>query len=166
LEAQLTTIWIKKSPEMARTWFENSTKTLTKEELRVQMEMVQAKVKKSKSIDTDAKKKAAGQVGGMITGMAPDEGYKYEDVAGVGDAARVKVYDGSLTVLYGNMVFNVRAFKGAKAPEIDKAAVMSGDMKKVMAASKASEAAWMDATRDVRKEQGIKLAKVIVAALD
>ena len=164
-QASLMSIWIKKTPEDAKRWFENSTKNLTKEELQAQMKMVTERTKKSKSIDTDTKKKTVDAVGGLAGGMMPDEGYQYEDVSGVGDAARVKVYDGSLTVRVGNMIFNVSAYKGPQPPPPDQKLIMTGDVKKIMEATKAAEKINMDATREQRKEMAIKLAKLIVDAL-
>jgi len=164
VEATLMSIFIKKTPEQAKTWFTNMTKNKTPEEIAAEMEMVKKMAKKHKDIDTDAKKKGVDQVGGLVNAMTPDGGYQYEDVPGVGDAARVKTYDGQITVLVGNMVFNVRAFKGAPSPEIDMKGLI-GDTKAIVAAAKEVEAEWMDATRDERKAFGIKLAKAIVAEL-
>lgn len=164
-EASIMTIFVKESPEKAKTWFGNMTKNKTPEELAAEMAKVKEMAKKSDMIDTDAKKKGVDQVGGIINAMTPDDGYQYEDVPGVGDAARVKTYDGQITVLVGNMVFNVRAFKGAPSPEPDMKELASGDVKRIMAATKKVEAQWMDTTRDERKAYGVKLAKAIVAEL-
>lgn len=164
-QASLMSIWIKKTPESARTWFENMTKTQTKEELAEQMKQVTAKAKEREEIDTKLKKKTVDQVGGLAAAMTPDEGYRYEDVEGIGDAARVQTYDSSVTVLMGNMVFGVRAFKGEPQPPIDPQLIMTRDIKKITAASKESERVWFDETRDVRRAQSIALAKAIVAKL-
>ncbi|MCA9649431.1 MAG: hypothetical protein KC501_05950, partial [Myxococcales bacterium] len=164
-DASIMSIWVKKTPQEARTWFDNSTKDKTPEEIAAEMAKVEEIAKDRGKLDTKPKEAVADQVGGMITGMTPDEGYHYEDVPGVGDAARVKTHDGSVTVLVGNMIFNLRAYKGGPAPKPDMAAMTSGDMKKVIAASKESEAKWMEQTRDVRRTLAVALAKVVVAGL-
>ncbi len=164
-EASIMSIWIKKDAAAARKWFENSTKTQTAEELKAAMAMVKAKAKESKEVDTEVKEKAVDQLGDAVTGMFPEGGIKYEDVAGVGDAARVDENEGALTVLVGNMVFNVRAYKGPPAPPPDMSAMTSGDVKKMMKASKEASAKWMAETRDEREKLAIALAKAIVAKL-
>lgn len=164
-EAMIVSIYIKDTPEQAKTWFGNMTKDKTPEETAAEMEMVVEKAKKSDKIDTDVKKKTVDQVGGLVSAMTPDEGYHYDDVPGVGDAARVNTYDGQLTVLIGNMIFKVRAYKGPPSPKPDMKELVSADMKRIMAATKKVEAEWMQATREERKAYGIKLAKAIVAEL-
>lgn len=164
-EASLMSIWVKKDAEQARRWFENSTKNQTKEELQAAMKMVTQKAKESKSIDTKTKEKTVDTVGGMAGAMMPDEGYQYEDVAGIGDAARMASHDHALTVLVGNMIFTVRAYKGPVPPPPDPKLIMSRDMDKIMAASKKAEKEHMAASKDVRRELGVKLAKAIVAKL-
>ncbi|MCA9683496.1 MAG: hypothetical protein KC457_14950 [Myxococcales bacterium] len=164
-QASISTIMVLEDVAAAEQWFANATKNKTGEELRAELAMVTGKAKEHESIDTKTKEKTVDQLGGMMGAMMPDAGYQYEDVPGVGDAARVLTHDGKLTVRVGNMVFTVGAFKGQAAPPPDMAAVTSGDMKRVMAASKESEAKWLDLTRDARRQQGIELAKAIVAGL-
>lgn len=164
-EASVMSIWVKNTPEEARTWFDNSTKTVSAEELQAQMAKVKELAKEREEVDTKAKDEAVDQVGDVVVGMTPDEGYRYEDVPGVGDAARVQTHEGAVTVLLGNMVFGVRAYKGPPAPPPDAAAVMSGDVKKVMAASKKAQDEFFAQTRDVRRELAIEVAKAIVEGM-
>ena len=163
-DASIMSIWIKKDAAAARQWFENATKTQTAEEIKAAMAKVKAKAKESKEVDTKVKEKTVDQIGDAVTGMLA-QGVTYEDVAGVGDAARVEKNEGALTVLVGNMVFNVRAYKGPPAPPPDMSAIKSGDMKQIMKASKEASAKWMAETRDERQKLGTALAKAIVAKL-
>lgn len=164
-EASIMSIWVKKTPEDARTWFDNSTKTVSAEELQAQMAKVKELAKEREEIDTKAKEETVDQVGDMVVGMTPDQGYRYEDVPGLGDAARVQTHEGAVTVLLGNMVFGVRAYKGEPAPPPDAAAVMSGDVKKVLAASKKAQNEFYAQTHDVRRALAIEVAKAIVAGM-
>src|SRR5690606_340995 len=95
--AALGLIWVGSDAEAARKSFDDTTKSLSADELRAQLAELQ----------TD---------GGMDGAFVPDAGHQYEDVEGVGDAARALQYDGSLTVLVGNMTFNVSAYKGDAVP--------------------------------------------------
>ena len=165
VEASINTIFVRDDPAKARQHFDNATKNMTAEEIKAQMGMVMGKAKESEAIDTAAKDKGVDQVGGMMAAMVPDGGYQYEDVPGVGDAARVLTHDGKLTVLVGNMVFTVGAYKGPAAPAPDLTGVSMQDMDAVMAAAKKADAEWMAKTRDVRREQAATLAKAIVAGL-
>lgn len=164
-KASLTTIFVDKDIEAAQQRLEKATRSISAEEAKGQLAVVTDMTKEHESIDSAPKEQAVDQVGGLIGAMIPDEGYQYEDVAGVGDAARVLTHDGTLTVRVGNMVFTVSAYKGAAAPPIDLAGIAPTDMKAIMAVSKAAETKWMEQTRELRRQQAIELAKVIVAAL-
>lgn len=164
-EASIISIWVKKTPDAAKVWFGNMTKTQTAEEIAAQMAKVKGKVAKSDQLDTKTEKKVANDVLGVAAGMTPDEGYVFEDVEGIGDEARVKAYDGSVTVRVRNMIFTVRAYKGDPAPPPDTAVIMSRDIKKITAAAKKAEAEFMGKTRDVRRTMSIELAKTVVSAI-
>lgn len=164
-EASIISIWVKKSTDSAETWFANMTKTQTAEEIAAQMAKVKGEVAKRKEIDTKLEKKTADTVLDAAAGMTPDEGYVFEDVEGIGDEARVKVYDGSVTVRVRNMIFTVRAYKGVGQPPPDTAIIMSRDIKKITAAAKEAEAKFFGQTRDVRRTMSVELAKTVVAAL-
>lgn len=164
-EASIISIWVKQDAERARMWFENATKTQTAEELRAQMEKIKERAKESKELDSADKQQAMDKIGDVATGLIPDGGYTYEDVPGVGDAARVNTNDGALTVLVGNMVFNVRAYKGPPAEPPDRALARPENLKKLIQATKEANARWLVETRDTRVRMGAALAKAIVAEL-
>ena len=164
-EARITSISVTDDAAKARQRFDNSTKNQTAEELRAQLGSVMKATKGSEDIDTTAKKQAVDQVGGMVGAMVPDGGYQFEDVAGIGDAARVLQHDSTLHVLVGNMVFTVAAYKGAAPPPPDMSGVPMTDMDQVIAAAAKTELAQLELTRDARKRDAIAVAKAIVAGL-
>ena len=152
-------------PKKPRLWFDNSTKGQTKEELQATIAQATEKAKERKEIDTKLKKDTTDKLGGVAAAMMPEEGYQYEDVPGVGDAARMNMHNGTITVLIGNMLFNVQAYKGADMPPLDPAVIRSANVKKITAASKEAQHKWFRETIDVRKALGKKLAKAIAAAV-
>ncbi|MBT8495199.1 MAG: hypothetical protein KJO07_19290, partial [Deltaproteobacteria bacterium] len=113
LEAQLTMLRAHKSERRAARWFGNATKDLTKEEMAAQMQMVKKRVKKRKEIDTKLKKDTADKMVDVATDMLGD-GVSYEDVAGIGDQARINTRDGTLWVRVANLTFTVAGYKGKK----------------------------------------------------
>lgn len=164
VEVSIMSITVRKDAADARMYFDNATASRSAEEIRAQLDMVMGEAKKADEIDSEAKAKAVDQVGGAMAGMVPDGGFQYEDVDGVGDAARLLAHEGNLTVLVGNMMFTVDAYAGPAAPKPD----MSGagaDTDKIMAIAKQANAEWMAQTRDQRKQQAIELAKAIIAEL-
>ncbi len=164
-EGAVMSIFIREDAERARTHFENATKNKTAQEVRAELAKVMQTTKESKEIDTESKKKAADMVGGMAGMMIPEGGYQYTDVPGVGDAARASSEDGALTVLVGNMVFNVRAYKGKPQPALDMSGISPTDTNAVISKAKEADIAWKAATLEVRKAEGTKLARAVVAAL-
>ena len=164
-EGSIMSIWVRKSADEARLWFNNSTKGQTKEELQATIAQATEKAKERKEIDTKLKKDTTDKLGGVAAAMMPEGGYQYEDVAGIGDAARMNMHDGTITVLMGNMIFNVQAYKGAGMPPLDPAVIRSANVKKITAASKEVQHKWLRETIDVRKALGTKLAKAIAAAV-
>lgn len=163
-QAQVMSIWVKKDADSAKRWFENATKDQTAEELAKQMEMVKAKTKERKEIDTKAKKKTVDTIGDAAVTMMGD-GISFEDVEGVGDAARMNKRDGQVTVLVGNMIFNVQSFKGPAEPPLDMTGIRPTDTKAVIALAKKNQDKWLSETIDIRKKMSVELAKMVVDAL-
>lgn len=164
-DASLMNISIRKDAKLARAYFEGSTKDRTAEEVRAELAKVMEATKKREEIDTKSKKTAVSAVGGIAGAMVPDAGYQYSDVPGVGDAARASSEDGAITVLLGNMVFNVRAYKGKPSPELDMTKFSPTDTKAMVAAAKEIDEKWKAETLDARKAQAAKVAKAIVDSL-
>lgn len=165
VDASVMMIFTDDDAEKARRRFENLTRSMTAEEIRKELESVKAAAKDHEKIDTAAKAEQVDAVAGMMGDLVPDGGQQFEDVPGVGDAARVNLHDGTLYVLVGNMTFNVRAFKGKPAPDLPTAVITSTDIKKLTAAAKENDAKWMADTREERRAMAIELAKAIVAKL-
>ena len=164
VEGRISMLRAHKSEKSAAGWFERATKTLTKEEVAKQMEEVKARVKERKEIDTKLKEKTADKLTDIATDMTPDEGIVYEDVDGIGDEARANVSDGSIWIRIDNLTFNVAAFKGkAQPPPEIKPGGKPNDM--IAAAMEASKK-YMRETAPKRKEDGIKLAKLVVEAIE
>lgn len=163
VEGRISMLRAHKSEKSAAGWFERATQSMTKEELAAQMEKVKAKVKERKEIDTKLKKNTADKLTDIATDMTPDEGIVYEDVAGIGDEARVNVGDGSIWIRIDNLTFNVAAFKGKAQPPPD--IKLGGKPDDMIAAAMEASKTYMKETAPQRKEDGITLAKVVVGAI-
>ncbi len=166
VEARFTTIMVHKTTERAKTWFQNATKNLTTAEAQAQMDeitkRVTARMEEKNQIDPKTTKQVTDLTGGMLAGSGGDEGFQFEDIAGVGDEARFSLSDGVIYVREGNAGFVVGAYKGAAKPPLDMKGVAIKEMpKKAMA----EEKAWIKKTLDARKRDAKKLALGVVAAL-
>jgi hypothetical protein len=165
VEARITMLRAHKSEKMAATWFGNATKSLTKEEMAAQMQMVKKRVKERKEVDTKLKKDTADKLADVASDMMPDGGVSYEDLAGVGDQARVNTNDGSVWVRVANLTFHVVGFKGKDMEQPKYTAADMKNIKKVTAMAKKAQQEWLKATIDQRRGDGTKLAKLIVGKL-
>jgi hypothetical protein len=165
VDASIMGIFAMDDADRARKRFEDLTKSRTAKEMQEEVEAMKAAAKGDATIDTAAKAEQVEAVAGMLGDLVPEGGLQFEDVPGIGDAARVNVHDGSLVVLLGNMTFDVRAFKGKPAPDLPTEVITSTDIKKLTAAAKENDAKWMSETREQRRAMAIELAKVIVAKL-
>ena len=157
LETGIFMIRAHKSEQSAAVWFGNATKSRTAEEMKADMEEVAKRIEATKSLDTEAKKSMAK---GML-GAAGSKAVKFEDVAGVGEEARVN-QGGTVYVRVDNLTFMVSAYKGSKAPPPDLAGV---DIKQMAAVAMKSADQWASETAPQRKKDGAQLAKAIVAEL-
>jgi hypothetical protein len=108
-------------------------------------------------LDTEPKKSAATS----LLKMAGSKAVTFEDVADVGDEARVSD-DGTVYVRVDNLTFMISAYKGPTAPPLDLQGV---DLQQMAAISKAHASQWATETAPQRKADGIRLAGAIVAAL-
>lgn len=126
--AVLGHITVAKTPEAARSQFENAYRSMTGEEIAAQMKVVGEKAKEKleadakeagtkPAADPDAVEPVAGVMGKMLA-----DGFQYEPVEGVGDAAvwdatkrdqviaghRIVSYGNELKVLVSNMYFTLQ----------------------------------------------------------
>lgn len=166
VEANIMLLRAHKSEKLAAQWLENSTQTLTKEQMAEQMQTVKGKLKEREEIDTKLKEETADTLMNVAGDMLPDEGVSYEDVDDVGDQARVNTGDGTLSVRVDNLTFNVTAFKGKRMEQPAYTAADMKNIKKVTAMAKQAQQAWLKENVDQRRADGIKLAKLIVANME
>ncbi len=161
LNARLGSFRVHDDVDKAKQWFENSTKDMSQEEIAAAMGKIKAKAAEDGKLDTKAKDEAADEIGGAITEMAGADGYTFETIDGVGDAAAVSGDDGQVTVLLGNATFTVSAYKGKKQPPIQ----MPANPRQIAEVAKKENAKWMVETLDQRKTQSTALAKAVVETL-
>jgi hypothetical protein len=162
LEARLMMIRVHKTLELAQTWFRGATATRTKAELDAQMDSVKKRVKKHEALDTDLKQKTAADLTDVAKMGMPDEGISYDDVAGIGDEARLSNSDGVLWVRLGNVTFQVGAFKG---PEQPKPQIDPKNLKGIVKAAMEAQKKWTKDTLPQRKAGAQKLAPHVVKAV-
>lgn len=160
LRASITLLRAHKTVDSAKRWFKNATKDQTKKEIQKQLDTVGEKAKQREEIDTKLKKDTTDKVVDVAKMMTGD--IKYEDVAKVGDEARVNTSDGNVWVRVDNLTFTVAAYQGKRQP---KPAFKSMDMKDIVSASKKATEEWNKKTYEKRKADAILLAKLIVKQL-
>jgi len=146
----------------ATTWFENATRSMSKEEAVQFMQGATDDAKKREEIDSDTKKKAVDDIGGLLSATVGEDGIQYKSVSGVGDEARVNTSEGSLFVRKGRLTFSVAAYHGPKQPAPNMSGVAIKDMAKVaMQASKD----WTKETVPQRTVDATRLALAVVEVL-
>lgn len=162
VEAMVMTIHLHDTPEAAKTWFANTTATKTKEELEAQLDEVKAEVQEHEQIDTELKKKTAGELTDLAKLGISDEGASYADVPKLADEARVSNTDGGLWVRMGNLTFKIFAYRGPRKPKVD------FDPKNLDGLAEASlelQNKWIADTIEQRKAGAIGLAPVVIEAI-
>lgn len=154
---------VHKSEDRAEQWFSNATKSLTKEELDAQIEMVKGKLDDEKMLEREVEKKAAKSITDIAKMSNPNEGVTYEDVPGIGDEARISSTDGTLWVRIGNFTMQVSAYKGGKQPkpELD-----PRNTKAFVEATMEAQKKWLADTYEQRKAAVTALAPKVVAAVE
>ena len=157
VEAGISMIRVYDSEAAAANWFASATQNRTAEEMAAEMEKVSGQLDQAKELDTDLKKSTAKNLLATVDSTA----INFEDVAGVGDEARVSS-EGTVYVRVDNLTFMVSAYKGPVAPRPD---IKSTDMKQITAAVNKTKAEWASKTLPARKKDGTLLAKAIVAEL-
>jgi hypothetical protein len=162
LEARLSMLKAHESPGSAATWFENATRSMSKDDVVQFMRGVSEDAKKREEIDTKTKEKVVDDMGGLLASTVGEDGIQYEPLSGLGDAARVNTSEGSLWLRKGNLTFLVAAYYGPKQPAPNLAGVPIKDMAK--AAMKASKD-WTKETLPQRRADASKLALAIVEAI-
>jgi hypothetical protein len=162
LSVMLAMLNVHDTVPMAETWFQNATRSMSKDEAVRLMQGVTEGAKKREEIDTDTKKKAVGDMGDLVAGSVSEDGVQYEPVASVGDEARVNNSDGGLWVRKGNLTFLVAAYYGPDMPPPNMAGVAIKDMAK--AAMKANTE-WKKKTVPQRRADATRVAEAVVEAL-
>lgn len=157
LEAAISMIRAYDSEAGAASWFSTATRNRTAEEMQSEMDKIAGRVDESEQLDTDLKKSTANDLLNMVDGKA----VTFEDVAGVGDEARVSD-EGTVYVRVDNLTFMVTAYKGPTAPPPD---FQGADMQQMVEIGKKHAAQWAIETAPQRKADGIRLAGAIVDAL-
>ena len=163
LNAQLMLIMVHKSLDRAKLWFKNSTANKTKAQLDQEMEKVKAEVQKRKELDTNLKKKTAGNITDLAKMGMPKEGVSYEDVSGVGDEARISNTDGMLNVRLGNVTFKLSAYRGPAKPKMK---IDPKNIKGMPKVAMALQSKWIKDTLEQRKAAAKKLAPAVVKAIN
>lgn len=157
LEAGVSMIRAYDSEAGAASWFSTATRNRTAEEMQAEMDKIAGRVDESEQLDTELKKSTAKDVLNMVDSKA----VTFEDVAGVGDEARVSD-EGTVYVRVDNLTFMVSAYKGPTAPPPD---FQGADMQQMVEIGKKHAAEWAIETAPQRKADGIRLAGAIVEAL-
>lgn len=157
LEAGISMLRVYDSEARAAEWFANATRSRTAEEMKAEMDKVAGRLDESEQLDTELKKSTAKNLLNMVDIKA----VTFEDVAGVGDEARVSD-EGTVYVRVDNLTFMVSAYKGPTAPPPD---FQGADLQQMAAIAKENAAQWAIETAPQRKTDGIRLAGAIVDAL-
>jgi hypothetical protein len=157
LEAGLSMLRVSASEAGAAEWFANATRSRSAEEMKAEMDKVAGQLDESEQLDTDLKKSTAKSLLQAVDAKA----VTFEDVAGVGDEARVSD-EGTVYVRVDNLTFMVSAYKGAKAPPPD---FQGADLQQMAAIAQEHAARWAIETAPQRKADGIRLAGAIVDKL-
>ncbi|MGK2927551.1 MAG: hypothetical protein ACSLE2_18210 [Lysobacterales bacterium] len=157
LEAGLSMLRVYDSEAGAADWFASATRSRTAEEMKAEMDMVAGRLEKSEQLDSELKKSTAKSLLSMVDTKAVN----FENVAGVGDEARVSD-DGTVYVRVDNLTFMVSAYQGAKAPPPD---FQGADLQQMAAIAKENAAQWAIETAPQRRADGARLAGAIVDAL-
>lgn len=157
LDAGISMIRAYDSEAGAASWFASATRSRTAEEMQAEMDQVAERLEESEQLDTESKKAAAK---GLLN-MVDTKAVTFEDVAGVGDEARVSD-DGTVYVRVDNLTFMVSAYKGPAAPPPD---FQGADLQQMAAIAKENAAQWAIETAPQRKADGVRLAGAIVEGL-
>ena len=163
IDAKVMMPRVHKSEDRAKLWFTNATKSLTKEEVDAQFEMVKGKLDDEKMLKRDIEKKTAKGITDIAKMGTPEEGVNYEDVPGIGDEARISSADGTLWVRIGNFTMQVSAYKGGKQP---KPKLDPKNTKGFVKATMEAQKNWLADTYEQRKADVTKLAPKVVAAVE
>lgn len=157
LEASISMLQAHDREAGAASWFATATRNRTAEEMQAEMDQVAGQLDESEQLDTELKKSTANDLLKTVGSKA----VTFEDVAGVGDEARVSD-DGTVYVRVDNLTFMVSAYKGPAAPPPD---FQGADLQQMATIGKEHAAQWAIETAPQRKADGIRLAGAIVAAL-
>lgn len=163
LEARISMLRAHKTLDGAKQWFTNATTSKSEAQAAADLEQVKKKVQERKEIDTDLKKKTAGDITDMMKMGTPDGGLKFTDVPGIGDEARQTNSDGAIWVRLRNLTFNISAYKGAEPP---KPKVNVKDPKAMAAEAIQIQKQWVVDTLDQRRKDAEKLAPAILKAIE
>jgi hypothetical protein len=166
LEARVNMIQAHPSEAAATSWFERATRDRTAEENQEALDLAMGRVKeqaKDGKLGKSVTPGAVDTVGQTLAGAVAPGGTRYQDIDGVGAAARVQLEDGALWVRVANVTFTVSGYKGPRAP---RPALPTGDLKEVARAAQEAQRAWLAETFEQRKAGSRKVAELVVARLD
>ncbi len=155
LKAHILMARAHKNTSAAVTWFANSTKSRSAQEMQAEMDKVAERLESQTELDTAAKKSAAK----IVLNAAGSKAVVFEDVANVGDEAR-SCEDGSISVRVDNLTFNLSAYNGAKKP---RSKFASADVKQMIASAKKDDQEWVTKSAPQRAQDSTKLARAIIA---
>lgn len=157
LDAGISMIRAYDSEAGAAEWFATATRSRTAEEMQAEMDQVAERLEKSEQLDTESKKSTAQSLLNMVDTKA----VTFEDVAGVGDEARVSD-DGTVYVRVDNLTFMVTAYKGPAAPPPD---FQGADLQQMAKIAKENAAQWAIESAPQRRADSVRLAGAIVEGL-
>ncbi|NND00438.1 MAG: hypothetical protein HKN85_09675 [Gammaproteobacteria bacterium] len=157
VQSGISMIRVYESEAAAAEWFAAATRNKTAEEMQDEMDQISRKMDQSEELNTELKKSAAKS----LLAMVDSDAISFEDVAEVGDQARVS-NDGTVYVRSNNMTFMVSAYKGATEPPLEMRGV---EIKQVVKVAKESAKKWAIETAPQRKTDGVRLARAITKAL-
>lgn len=141
------TVQIFNNPAGAKAHFDNVTRSVSAEEMAADVELMKDKDAKPGSSEDLANQLLSKVAGGAIT---------FEDVDGVGDAARFDTSHSTLTARQGNLIMSVEAYDGPPMP--------LPDTLNAQTMTKAGKQ-WHQDTREERKQAASALASAIVEHL-
>ncbi len=138
-------IRLMENEERAEKEFKSQTKSVTKEEMAAAVAKLQ-EIRNKKAGETSNR---TSQTQNAILGALANTSSTFEDVTGIGDAARYKAQDGQLYVLKDEALFKIEVYSGPRAINRD----VPADV-------------WQASLLKNRKEPTLKLAESIFDSLD
>jgi hypothetical protein len=166
LEAGVSMLRAHRSEAMAASWFEDATRNRTAEENQQALDLAMGRVKEKAGdgkLGGGVTPGAVDTVGKTLAGAVDPGGTRYEDIDGVGAAARVQLGDGAIWVRVANLTFTASGYQGPRQP---RPALPTGKLEEIARASQEAQRAWRAETFEQRKAGSLKVAELVLANLD